>query len=134
MRAGYLSVNLRNKPGIQKGIVIHRILAKLFVPNPDNKPCVNHINGIKTDNRIENLEWCTTSENTRHAYNTGLAATGAKHWRSKLNEEQVKQVFELKSKGVCGAAIARQFGVCKGAIYAILGGVNWKQLTLHNRV
>lgn len=66
-RLGYCEVTLY-KDGKQKTFLVHRLLAKAFIPNPKNLPAVNHINGIKSDNRLENLEWVTSSENTRHAY------------------------------------------------------------------
>jgi hypothetical protein len=56
----------------QKTVKVHRMIAEAFIPNLDNKPCVNHKNGNKIDNRIENLEWCTYAENTQHAFKTGL--------------------------------------------------------------
>jgi hypothetical protein len=57
---------------IKNNVLVHRLVAMTFLDNPLNKRCVNHINGNKTDNRIENLEWVTHSENSKHAFNTGL--------------------------------------------------------------
>lgn len=69
--SGYLSVGL-TKNGKQVGYRVHRLVAQAFIPNLNNKEEVNHINGVKVDNRVENLEWCTSSENTIHAMRTGL--------------------------------------------------------------
>lgn len=84
---GYLSINLvRN--GICKNVIIHRLVAKAFLPNPENKREVNHKNGNKGDNRLENLEWCTREENQQHAYATNL---------------------HKRTKAVCAASCRRRF-------------------------
>jgi len=70
-RAGYYTVRL-SQAGVTKTYLLHRLLAQCFIPNPENKPCVNHINGNKLDYRLCNLEWSTESENTRHAFLTRL--------------------------------------------------------------
>ena len=69
---GYISVGLR-KNGKKILYQVHRLVAESFIPNPENKPQVNHIDGNKTNNHISNLEWVTASENTQHAYKMGLA-------------------------------------------------------------
>ncbi len=60
------------KEGKAKKWFIHRLVAIHFIPNPNNKPQVNHLNGIHADNRLENLEWCTSEENNQHAWENGF--------------------------------------------------------------
>lgn len=67
-KVGYYMIHM----GKRDKTYLHRAIATAFIPNPENKAQVNHINGIKTDNRIENLEWVTIQENIAHAFKTGL--------------------------------------------------------------
>lgn len=70
-KRGYYEVYLHFK-GVKKRCKFHRLLATAFIPNPENKPYINHKNGIKSDNSFDNLEWCNASENVTHAIKTGL--------------------------------------------------------------
>ena len=91
--------------GKQKRMRVHRMVALTFIDNPDNKPYVNHINGNRSDNNVENLEWVTPSENTQHAVNTGLFKSGRNRAviQYNLNGEQMA-TFESASEA------ARQTG------------------------
>lgn len=92
---GYLRIRLVDKDGNRKMFGIHRIIAMTFIPNPDNKPCIDHINAIRDDNRVENLRWCTIMENahnpiTEKKYRAAMMAQRGKtlypEHRRKLSE------------------------------------------------
>lgn len=93
--AGYTIFTLR-KHNDKKQWKGHRLVAKSFIPNPENKPQVNHINGIKYDNRIENLEWVSAEENMKHAYETGLINDGYHTMVTNLKSGEVKHFHSQK--------------------------------------
>lgn len=113
-------------------VVVHRVVATTWVPNPENKPFVNHINGNKADNRAENLEWCTTSENLLHAYRTGLEKKqlGQKHHAAKMTNEQVRQ-FKWEwahDRKMSRKQYAEKLGVSEATIKDIIRGRSWRWL------
>ena len=124
----------------------HRLLAEHFIPNPDNKPEVNHINGVKYDNRLENLEWCTKSDNMRHLYDA-LGFKGSNYGKQLTNEHKENIAKHHRKKVLC-VELNREFNSNKEAVEWLglgntavtdairrnhkSGGYHWKYLTFLN--
>lgn len=126
---GYLDIHLW-KHGREQRKFIHRLVLEAFVGNPGGKLECNHRNGIKTDNRLENLEWIDHSGNIRHAFKTGLKShKGEKNPRAKLTAEEVLKIHEILVEGVPVREIAEIFGVSLTTIYDIKSGRRWSHVT-----
>lgn len=144
-KGGYLSVVL-SKVGLRKSLKLHRIVAEAFIPNPDNKREVNHINMVKSDNRMENLEWSTPSQNIRHAVENKPSMIAG---MVKYNNERPDQIVQKSLSGNIIAIFknavlaAKETGVCRrnilqvaaqteykpGLIRKQAGGYIWEKLT-----
>lgn len=125
------------KNGIPYQKMFHRLVAQTFIPNPENKPCVNHKDGNKLNNCVENLEWCTYSENNLHAFRT----LGRKSpWKSKFGKDNFgsKTVLQIKDGRIINVFYGtheaqRETGISQGSITDVCnkkrktaGGYQWK--------
>jgi hypothetical protein len=117
-KVGYYTINLSNN-GVSKTENVHKIIAKTFLSQDPSKPCVNHKNGIKTDNRVENLEMCSYSDNIIHANRTGLRTP-----RSKLDVLSVKVIRSLNGE-LKTSQIASYFNVRRGCINRVISRKRW---------
>ena len=105
-------------------------MALAFIDNPDNKPEVNHIDGNKLNNSLENLEWVTKSEQAKHAWDNNLNTSlfhkrGTEHYKSKLRESDVLEILEDKRSA---GTLAKIYGVSKSAIQHIKKKRSWRHL------
>jgi hypothetical protein len=127
---GYPAFGATSATGEKSTVYIHRIIAKAFIPNPLDKPNINHIDGDKANFEITNLEWCTHLENMRHAYSTGLAkpprnGPGELSGSAKLTEDKVREIKRRLALGQPKKSIAAHYGVSPGTVGFIANGQTW---------
>lgn len=122
---GYHLVTLHTKSK-RSYFKVHRLVAQAFIPNPENKAEVNHINGkAKSFNHISNLEWSTRQENMEHAKKEGLMPSGQNHPRATLTDREVEDIRNLyipRDKEYGARVLAEKYEVSPGCIYNIIAG------------
>lgn len=116
---GYKYVTLmKDKKAVTKKI--HRLVAEAFIPKPDGKKIINHKDGNKSNNRCDNLEWVTHSENTNHSYANGLQPVGENHAQAKFSDAEISKVFELRKQGLTQVEIGKSLGMSQSHVSAVL--------------
>jgi hypothetical protein len=127
---GYPQISLCKDKAV-RNVNIHRIVAMVFLPTPPySNMQIDHINGIKTDNRVSNLEWVTPRENTMRSLALGLKPTGERHGMSKLTERDVLDMrFLYKQGGYTHRGLGKMFGVSHCVVGRILRGESWVHIT-----
>lgn len=114
--------------------LVHRLVAKAFIPNPNDYPCVCHIDDKPSNNRVDNLFWGTHRMNmedmARKKRNKG--ARGIRNYNAKLNDEKVRRIRKLKTEDpkISGCKVAKMFDVSRDVIYDIWNNIAWKHVTI----
>lgn len=130
--SNYDSVVLTDKEGSFKKHMVHRLVAYAFIQNPDNLPQVNHLDGNKHNNLVENLEWCTQQQNAKHAYNVLYPDKnkGEGNAFSILTNKIVLEIFEMTESGEYRHwEIAEKYGIDRSTVTDIARGKSWSHIT-----
>ena len=118
LKKGYVVIKI-----LQKNYSLHRLIAINFIPNPLNLPIVNHKNGIRNDNRVENLEWVTQKENVIDGFKRGRKNPSGEHnGNCKLKEVEITEIRKLISEGVRPKEISEKFSISQSHISRIKSG------------
>lgn len=127
---GYVHVSLVYTKGKSKPFLMHRLVAQTFIPNPENKPQINHIDGNKENNHITNLEWCTSSENRQHAIQTGLhkAVQGEDQWMAKLSNQDAIDAINMLLNGATNDDVASKFNLHARYVSLVRHKKRWAHL------
>ncbi|CAJ1226638.1 NUMOD4 domain-containing protein [Lactiplantibacillus xiangfangensis] len=130
---GYARVSIRDDFGKQHEYRVNKLVATVFIPNPENKSSVNHIDGDKLNNAVSNLEWTTRSENMIHAYQHGLKrpVSGTKNGNAKLTEEQVRAIrseYIPYSRTHGTVALGKKYGITNAAVGRVVRGSGYKDV------
>lgn len=125
---GYCQISFRSKIR-NKTYLVHRLVAENFIPNPLSKSFVNHKNGIKTDNRVVNLEWVTHQENMEHAKNHGLIKRGEENNQSKLTSSEVESICKMMVFGYRNIDIAKAMNISQFLISAVRTKASWTHIS-----
>jgi hypothetical protein len=130
---GYLCVHLY-KSGKCSAQLLHRVVVQHFIENNENKPCVNHIDGDKHNNHVDNLEWVTYLENAKHAWEKGLYTKdldrpwvrGSNSGKSKLDEQKAKEIYDLANKSTLTIKeITKLYNISKPVVIQIKNRKAW---------
>ena len=124
---GYLQITLY-KDNRRENIFVHKLVCEGFIPKDSDRNTVNHKNGVKTDNNINNLEWASYSENTKHAYKNGLNKNkGESHKSAKLSKLQVQEIRNTNWK-IPQREIASKFNIGTRHLRHILANKSWRDI------
>ena len=127
--SGYVTINIQDDSGRNRTKMVHRLVAEAFIPNPENKPEVNHIDGNRKNNCLTNLEWCTHGKNIQHSYKLeNRSALGENNAKCKTNEKIVNEICIHLENGLKPSFI-RDLGYDYNLIRAIKARKNWNHVS-----